>query len=167
MWYYLNMKKSVNKKYKFKFPKLWIIIAVFGLLLALACVALNAYRFVGFIQRNEDPGIYGYMSLILAALICLGFIVIVVWAAISSYYEITNKQVILRWGPIKNVIDMSEVSEIKFTTGAKKLELVFTDESYFLIVINKEWIEDFINELTEKFPKIPYIQETEPPKEKK
>ena len=160
------MKNLATKKYKFKFPPLWIIIAVVGLAVAIACVVLNVIRFLGFIDRNEDPGIYGYMSLILAIIICIGFIVLIIAAAISSYYEITNKQVILRWGLIKNVIDMSEVSEIKFVTGSKKLELVFKDESYFLIVINPDWIEDFITELKEKFPKIPYIQETEVPTQK-
>lgn len=161
------MKNLNAKKYKFKFPPLWIIIAIIGIALAVACVVLNAIRFIGFFERNEDPGTYGYMSLILSILICLGFIVMALTAIINSYYEITDKQVILRWGFIKNVIDLSEVKEIKYLTLSKKLELIFTDESYFLVVINDLWVEDFVNELKEKFPKIPFIQETETPTENK
>ena len=161
------MKKESVKKYKFKFPPLWIIIAVIGVCLAVACVALNAVRFVGFIKRNEDPGVYGYMSLILSVLICLAFIVMVIAASISSYYEITSTSVVLRWGFIKNVIEIKDVKEIKFLTVSKKLELIFNDETYFVIVISNDWTQDFIDELKEKFPKSPFIQETEEPKEKK
>ena len=167
MCYYLFMKNTAFKKYKFKFPTLWIIIAAVGSMLAIACAVLNVIRFIGFFERNEGPGTYGYMSVIFASLICLAFIVMVIWAAISSYYEITDNQVILRWGVIKNVIDLNEVKEIKYLTVSKKLELIFKDESYFLIIINDVWIEDFITELKEKFPKIPFIQETETPTENK
>ena len=91
----------------------------------------------------------------------------VIAASISSYYEITSASVVLRWGFIKNVIEIKDVKEIKYLTVSKKLELIFTDETYFVIVISNDWTQDFIDELKEKFPKIPFIQETEEPKEKK
>ncbi|MBR6737709.1 MAG: hypothetical protein IKL82_05050 [Clostridia bacterium] len=161
------MNNKCCKKYKFKFPPLWIVIACVGLVIAISAVVINALRFIGYFERNEDPGAYGYMSLILAILICLTFIVLLVTAVISSYYEITSSQVILRWGLIKNVIDISEVKEIKYLTVSKNLNLTFNDDSYFVIIIGETWKEDFINELKEKFPKIPFIQETEDPNEKK
>ena len=151
----------MNKKYKFKFPTLWIIIAIVGALLAVGCLVLNVIRFLGFIQRNEDPGTYGYMSLVFALILSVGFIVLAIWAAVSSYYEITKTTVVLRWGAIKNVIDLSEVKEIKYKTVSKKLELTFTDDSYFLILINDEWKDSFISDIKLALPKIPFIQETE------
>ena len=89
------------------------------------------------------------------------FIVFIITAIKSSYYQITDKQVILKWGIIKNKIDISDVKEIKFITNTQKLELTFEDDSYFVIAVSSEWKEDFVDELRKTFPKIPYIQETQ------
>lgn len=151
----------MDKKYKYKFTKSFYIIGILGSVIALACIVINAIRFIGLSSKQIVPGFYEYVSLILSVLLSIAFIVFIITAIKSSYYQITDKQVILKWGIIKNKIDISDVKEIKFITNTQKLELTFEDDSYFVIAVSSEWKEDFVDELRKTFPKIPYIQETE------
>ena len=40
----------------------------------------------------------------------------------------------------------------------KRLELSLKDDTFFAIVIKDVWFDDFVTELKEKLPKIPYIE---------
>lgn len=151
----------MDKKYKYKFTKSFYIIGVLGGVIALACIAINVVRFIGLSSKQIVPGFYEYVSLILSVILSIAFIVFIITAIKSSYYQITDKQVILKWGIIKNKVDIFDVKEIKFITNTQKLELIFEDDSYFIIAVSSEWKEDFVDELRKNFPKIPYIQETE------
>ena len=151
----------MDKKYKYKFTKSFYIIGILGGVIALACIVINAIRFIGLSSKQIVPGFYEYVSLILSVLLSIAFIVFIITAIKSSYYQITDKQVILKWGIIKNKIDISDVKEIKFITNTQKLELTFEDDSYFVIAVSSEWKEDFVDELRKTFPKIHYIQETQ------
>jgi hypothetical protein len=156
-----------QKKYKFKFSKIITLVAILGVILAVACIALNVSKIIKNINANVDAGIYNNLSVGIAILLSAFLIVIIISAFISSYYKITEKEVILKWGFIKNVIKVDDVKEIKLLTDSKKLQLVFEDESFFVIVVNDEWKQEFVDEFKQKFPKILYIQETEPPKQDK
>ena len=101
-----------------------------------------------------------YISIILAVALSLGFLVIAISAYFNSYYTIKDNKVILRWGIIKNVIDLSEVKEIKLLTNNGKLELVFNDDCYFVIATKPEWYESFIDEIKACCPSIIFTQET-------
>jgi hypothetical protein len=143
------------------------MLGVLGIILAIVCISLNVIKFVKNVNANVNAGIYENASTIIAVLLSLLLIVILISAFISSYYKITDKAVILKWGFIKNTINIDEVKEIKLLTDSKKLQLVFEDESFFVIVVNDEWKQEFVDEFKQKFPKILYIQETEPPKQDK
>lgn len=159
------MNIQTGKKYRYRFPLLAVIIAAVGSVVAVGCIVVNLLRFISFYTENVDPGIYEYMSLIVSVALSIAFIVFASAALIKSYYTVTEKSVILKWGLIKNVIDIKEVKEIKFLTKTQKLELVFDDESYFVIAVGSPWKEEFVAEIKEKFPKIPFTQITEENKE--
>ena len=151
----------MEKNYKYQFSKVFYIVAIVGSLLALGCIAINVIRLIGFLSKNVAPGFYEWVSIIISVLLSIAFIVFIVAAIINSTYQITDKSVVLKWGVIKNVIDLSEVKQIKFTTNKNKLELVFEDESYFIIVVANDQKQAFIDEITKKFPNVSYLQETE------
>ena len=151
----------METKYKYQFTKTFYLIAVIGGLVALGCIVINAVRFINLLSKSIAPTFYEYVSLILSVGLSVFFIVFMISAFINSYYTITDNAVILRWGIIKNTIDIHDVKEIKLITNQNKLELTFEDESYFIIVVSDNWKEKFVDELRSKFPKIPYIQETE------
>ena len=151
----------MEKNYKYKFSKIFYIVAIVGSILALGCIAVNVVRVVNLSSKGYALGFYEYVSLILAVVLSIAFLVFIVTALIKSYYQITDKAVILKWGIIKNKVDISDVKEIKLITNKNKLELTFEDESYFIIVVDDKWKESFIDELRSKFSNIPYVQETE------
>ncbi len=149
------------KKYKFKFNTLTLILMLVGILVAIGCVVVNVLRLVSKINGDYQLTVYEYISFPLIFLLAVGFIVIIVLAFLNSYYKITDKSVVLKFGVIKNTIDLNEVTEVRLLTQKSKLELIFKDESYFVIVTNTEWFESFVDEIKQKQPKITFVQITE------
>ena len=149
------------KKYKFKFNNLTLILMLVGILVAIGCIIVNTLRLINKINGEYALTIYEYLSFPLIFLLAVGFIVIVVFAFFNSYYKIDNDKVILKFGIIKNVIDLKDVTEIKLLTKKNKLELIFKDESYFVIATNPDWFESFVDEIKQKQPKIAFVQISE------
>lgn len=149
------------KNYKHKFSTITIILLILGVVIAVACTALNAVRFYNLVKNNMALTFYDYASLIIAVVLSIAFIVIAICALLNSYYKITDKGVTLNFGFIKTKIDASEVKEVKLEVIKNRLELTFNDESYFIILINEKDYESFIDEFRSKFTKIPYIQISE------
>ena len=149
------------KKYKFKFSSLILILMLVGILVAIACIFANVYRLVVKINGNYEFTFYEYISFPLIALLSIGFIVIVVMAFFNSYYTITDDSVVLKFGILKNVIDLKQVTEIRLLTKKSKLELIFKDESFFVVATNSDWFESFVDEIKQKQPKIAFVQISE------
>lgn len=150
------------KKFKYKFSRLLTILLIAGIVLAVSCIALNLIRIINFAKSNVGLSVYNVFSLIIVLLLSLFFIVFAIFALIKSYYVITEKGVNFKCGFIVTKIDASEVKEIKYEAFKNRLELVFNDESFFVIVVETRSYEPFIDEFRSKFNKIPYIQISEP-----
>ncbi len=149
------------KKYKYKFSNLIIVVLILGCVLAVGALTLNAYRFISNVKQNNELLLYDYLSLILVIALSVAFIVCAIWALLNSHYQITDKAVILKWGLIKTTILASDIVEIKLITTKNRLELIFKDESYFIVVIQNNSFNDFVDELRSKFPKIAFVQISE------
>ena len=160
------MENKSLKKYKYKFNKSFYAIAIIGTVVAIACLVLNLIRFIKLNEKDIVPGFYEYVSLVLSVVLSIAFLIFVVSSFINSYYAIEDVGVILKWGVIKNTIKASDIKQIKLITDTDSLELVFEDESYFLIAINKSEQELFINELKQKYNSVVFIQETSSPNDK-
>ena len=63
-------------------------------------------------------------------------------------------------GIIKNKLDLLEVTKINYYPDKNRLELIFTDESYFYIATKKEWVEDLVTDIKSGNSKILYIEES-------
>jgi len=148
------------KSYKYKFSTFAIILMIVGLLLSIGCIVLNLVRYISRIDEGTIST-YDWISLAIILIISIVFIVIVTSMLISTKYTITDKEIVLSYGIIKNPIKISEIKEIKLHVKNKRLELIFDDESYFNIIIKEEWFEDFVNELKLKSSNIIFSQESE------
>lgn len=149
------------KKYKFKFNNLTLILMLVGILVAIGCIIVNTLRLINKVNGEYALTIYEYISFPLIFLLAVGFIVIVVFAYFKSYYTVTDNSVILKFGIIKNTINLKDVTEVRLLTNKNKLELIFTDESYFVIATNPDWFESFVDEIKQKQPKIAFVQISE------
>lgn len=148
------------KKYKHTYSNLIIALFILGIIIAVACIALNLYRFVLKIRGEYEITGYDWFMLILVILLSILFIVIAVSCFISSNYKVEGKTLILNWGIIKNKLDLLEVTKINYYPDKNRLELIFTDESYFYIATKKEWVEDLVTDIKSGNSKILYIEES-------
>lgn len=149
------------KNYKYKFSKLVVALMFVGIIVAVACLILNAIRFLNLINEKYELTLYNYLTIIITGVLSIGFIVIVLCAYFNSYYKITDKTLILRFGIIKNEFDLNDVKEVRLLTAKSKLELLFKDESYYIVSTNSNWFESFVDEIKQKCPKINFIQISE------
>ena len=124
------------KNYKYKFSKLVVALMFVGIIVAVACLILNVIRFLNLINEKYELTLYNYLTIIITGVLSIGFIVIVLCAYFNSYYKITDKTLILRFGIIKNEFDLNDVKEVRLLTAKSKLELLFNDESYYIVSTN-------------------------------
>ena len=152
------------KKYKYKFPSSLVIVGIVGIFVAIGCMVLGVYRFLNLLNENIKPTLYQYISFALTILLPIVYMVVAVSAYFNSYYYINEKQVVLKWGVISNKFNLSDIKEVKLITNDSKVEIVFLDDTYFLIATGKEWFDSFVDEIKLKKPNISYIVITEPSK---
>lgn len=148
------------KKFKYTFSKLIIALFIVGMVIAAASIALNIVRLSKNIQGGFEVSGYDWFILILVIALSLFFIAVATSCMISSYYVVENKSIVLRWGFIKNKIDLNEVKEMKYYPEKDRLELVFSDDSFFIVSTRKEWVNEFVDLVKTEIPKIPFIQDS-------
>ena len=146
------------KKYKFKFSTVYIILFIAGMFLSVLAATLNVIRLIKELKSDIAISFYGYFAYGMIFVLAAAFIVLATAALVSSYYRIGDDAVILRWGFISNKIKFTEILKITCVPDKKSLELSLKDDTFFAIVIKDVWFDDFVTELKEKLPKIPYIE---------
>ncbi|HIY45202.1 MAG TPA: PH domain-containing protein [Candidatus Borkfalkia excrementipullorum] len=140
------------KTYKFRFSKLVIILCCVALAAALAAIGYTIYR----IYR------YGFSSPLLViqhvTILVVAVLAIVIFAAllIRSVYKITDKEIILWFGIIKQTFKIAEIESIHLFTKTNKLVIYFKDEKYTVIVVKPEWYNEFTKEILARNSKIRY-----------
>lgn len=148
------------KKYKYKFTPLVVVLLISLSLIALICLGLNVYRIFDNISKNNQITIMNWISYAVIILLSIIAIVLVVSIFIKSYYQINENSVILRWGLIKNQIELKSVKQIKLSKVKGRLELIFEDESYFVILTSQLWFEEFVDQIKSKNPEIIFVQDS-------
>lgn len=148
------------KRYKYKFTPLVIILLIALLVIAVCCIGLNVYRLIDNIVKNNEINFYSWISYAVIILLSIIAIILVISIFAKSYYEINEKAVVLRWGLIKNEIELKTVKQVKLSAVNHKLELIFEDESFFVILTDELWFEEFVDEIKQKRPQIVFVQDS-------
>lgn len=140
------------KDFKFKLSKVAAILSVLAIILAVGGIALTVYR----IFKLGFPSFVIGLQHVVMLIICVLLIVIFLSLLIRSYYRITDSEIILKFGVIKSVFQISDVTSIHLFTKTNKLVVYFKNETYTVIVVKEIWHNEFIKELTAKNDKIVY-----------
>ena len=148
------------KQYKYKFTPLVIVLLIALSLIAVVCIGLNVYRLIDNISKNNQVTLMNWISYAVIIILSLIAIVLVISIFVKSYYQITENSVILRWGLIKNQIELNSVKQIKLSKLKGRLELIFEDESYFVILTSQLWYEEFVDQIKSKRPEIIFVQDS-------
>ncbi len=140
------------KDFKFKLSKVAAILSVLAIILAIGGIALTVYR----IFKLGFPSFVIGVQHVVMLIICVLLIVIFSSILIRSYYRITDNEIILKFGVIKSVFKISDITSVHLFTKTNKLVVYFKNETYTVIVVKENWHNEFVKELTAKNDKIVY-----------
>ena len=141
-----------DKTYKFRFTKAVFILILAGIALAVGAAAFAAYRIAVFGFATVSLGIQHCVLLLFAALA----LVIFPSLLIRSVYKLTDTHIVLWFGIIKSSYKIADVEAAHLFTKTNKLVLYFKDDRYTVIVVQPEWYNEFVKELTARNEKIRY-----------
>ena len=157
------------KNYKFKLSKTAVILSVLAILLSLGGCGWTIYRIIALGFPTFTVGLQHIVMLIVCALLLLVFISLL----IKSFYRITEKEIILRFGIIKSVYKIEDIISVHLFSKTNKLVVYFKNETYTVIVVKPEWYNEFIKTRTSANKEIRYEvsyaeeDETDPPADSK
>lgn len=137
------------KKYSYKFTKTMIVAFIAGILVAVACIALNAKRFYDLLN-SDTASAYNYVSAGLAIVVGLAGIVILIALIFSSYYTVDDKYLTTKWGLIKSQIAIKQITRVTLYRASKKLVVSYNKEEFTVICIEESMYDDFADFLKSK-----------------
>lgn len=164
-----KLLKTQAKTYKFRYSPL--MYALFALLLALCAAgfALTTWRVIA----NGADDAYTWLQYILLYFVSVFLAVILIAMLIKSQYILTDHDLILQFGLIRNRYEIEKISSVHLFKGANKLAVYFDEyqTKYIVIVVKDSWYDDFVKTLLEKNGKIGFsfstAEEEEDAKKKK
>ncbi len=117
------------KKYKFSYSAPVLLLIFAGMAVSVASIVFNVLRIV----NNTSPTTYNYISLITVALVCVGYLVLSVSMLVNSYYAIDDKYFILRWGILKNRLEIKSMTRVLLDSERRRLTVFYNEDNYFVV----------------------------------
>lgn len=140
------------KTYKFKFSKLVLFLCFLALAVALAAIAFTIYR-IHLYGFSSPTLVIQHVAILIIAVLA---IIIFVSLLIRSVYKITDKEIVLWFGIVKQVFKIADIESIHLFTKTNKLVIYFKDDKYTVIVVKPEWYNEFTKEIIARNDKIRY-----------
>lgn len=138
-------ERQPDKVFPFRFSPL--MLAVFSLLLCLcaAGIGLTTWQFVDFL-KGDISSVYEWLKYLLLYIVSGLLGVLIAAMLISSRYTITQRELIVRFGLIRQRFDLKKVHSLHLFKGSKKLAVYFDDfkTKYTVIVVKEIWYDEFI-----------------------
>ena len=117
------------KKYKFSYSAPVLLLIFAGMAVSVASIVFNVLRIV----NNTSPTTYNYISLITVVLVCIGYLVLSVSMLVNSYYAIDDKYFILRWGILKNRLEIKSMTRVLLDSERRRLTVFYNEDNYFVV----------------------------------
>ena len=117
------------KKYKFSYSLPVLLLIYAGIAIAIASIVLNVLRII----NNSAPSTYNYVSLIVVGLVCIGYMALAVSMLVNSYYAIDGRFFILRWGILKNQLDIKSMTRVLLDGEKHQLTIFYNEDNYFVV----------------------------------
>lgn len=151
----------MKTKFKYGFKKYQYAVMAAVIVLSLAVIVLNVFRLVKY-GYDPDKLLGQITSFIISVLI----IVLISSILISSYYEVTEKSFVLRWGILKNEIPVKDITKIVHNLTKDKIAVYYGAEDNFMVVsAAKIPVLDIVDALRSKNKKILYQSLSDEPVE--
>ena len=117
-------------KYKYNYSKPVLAIIILGIPLALACIVMNVIRFI---KSYADFNAYNYASTFVVIAVSIAYLVVAIALLIDSSYYVTDKHFVLKWGILKNEIELKSITRIVYNTATNKLAIYYNDDNFFML----------------------------------
>lgn len=142
---------SKKQIFRFKFNSTTLILIILGLLLCAAGIATSIWRLVntppqGLTECLQSPLLIG---------VCVFGLVVLISMLVRSQYEVDENFVTVRFGIIKSATPVKDVTAIELDKDSDKLSL-YTGETFSVILVNKEWNDEFVTAVQAVNPKVEY-----------
>ncbi len=149
------------EKFKYKFQKYVYFVLAGAILLAALCIILQTIRIV----KGNIEDTYGYVGAVTTIAIGVLIIVLVTSIMLSSCYVINEKNLVLKWGLLKNEIPLEKITGTIYNSDTKKLIIEYNEDNYMYINLSGVEPLDFVDALRKKNKKIAFQSVSEPPKD--
>lgn len=139
----------MKTRFKYKFKNYLYYVMAAAIVLSLTVIGVNMYRLIagGF----DSSKIFGYITTFLISIL---IIVLIASILISSYYEIDEKYLTLKWGILKNQIPVHSITKTVHNPDSNKLTIVYGAEENFMVIsvvgINPIDIVDALRKINKK-----------------
>ena len=117
-------------KHKYHYSKLILSLMITGIPLAVACIVINVIRFI---KNYTEYSAYNYASTFVVIAISVAYLVIIIALFVDSSYYVTDKYFILKWGLLKNQIELKSVTRIVLNSATKKVAIYYNDDNFFML----------------------------------
>ncbi len=144
------------KTFKYKFTTTTLVFIYLGLVLSVAGVALNTYNILAervWLYANNSLPVIRYA---LVYFISVALAVILVSLLLSSYYSVDEKYFKTSFGIIKSSYDVKTIKVINLDRATNKLSVYFDEDKFIVVVVKKEWHDEFIEALLKVNPEIEF-----------
>ena len=143
---------------KFKF-KQSIPLTVMNILIAVLAVVGAVFNIINLVKFADNAG--RIIAFIILLLVCLVMLAFAVWIYFFSYYVIEEDSFKLVFGPIKNTVNTSTITEVCLYKEKGSLVVYFGEENYQIILIKKEEYDAFFEAIKKVNPAVIYNVKTD------
>lgn len=144
------------KVFKYKFSKLTTTLIYVGIVLCAVGFGLNIYSVVASDIASAANPVYPIIQHCLMFLVPSVLAVVLVSLLISSYYAIDGNTLKSSFGIIKSKYNIADIDSVNLDRTTDKLVVYFKNNNYIVIVVKKDWYEEFVDELCKANPEIEY-----------
>ena len=151
------------KKFRYKYPAWMKIILILATFLALFSLGVNVFRII----KANGSAVYDYLSTSIAILISIVGLVLFAAMLISSGYKVTDDELILYWGLLKNKFPIKAIKRIVLNQTTEKLILYYNEDNYFVLNAKTVDCPDLADELRKRNDRIIFeLTSSTPPEQK-
>lgn len=145
------------EKFKYKYSAAIIAVLVFIAALSAGGIVWNVLSIIRLTQ-NGMPATTYYVT----AVINLSLVALSLWIAFGGRYAITKENVILKIGPAKFTVKVSEIIKLVYFEKAKKLFMITVKSSATAVIIAPDKNDAFFAALKKVNPDVIYEQISTP-----
>lgn len=155
-FYFFCGYNTLMKKFKYKFTPLMKALMIIAMALSVIGFGLNLYYcIVNGVKHAADP-VYPIMQYVLMFFVTVLAFTLLLSVLLFSCYIVDGKTFKTKFGFIVSKYDVEKIDTLVLDRKTDKLTVTFDSGEFIVIVVKKEWYEEFTKSLLEANPKIEY-----------